>query len=99
MYFILTILEHRYNRTIGWIAVCFMMLISAYGIFLGRVLRFNSWDIFGKPLTLIHDCIRTAGNMQALKMTFIFFLFLTFSYYILHSIIYINHNNRENYDR
>jgi uncharacterized membrane protein len=98
LFFIHSILEHRFNRMIGWISVCFMMLLSAYGIFLGRVKRFNSWDILSKPIYLINDCLKTIGNAQAIKMTVIFFLFLVFSYYILHSIIYMNQHPEKKYD-
>jgi uncharacterized membrane protein len=97
LFFIHSILEHRFSRMIGWISVCFMMLLSAYGIFLGRVKRFNSWDILSQPIHLINDCLKTIGNAQAIKMTVIFFLFLIFSYYILHSIIYMN-QDPEKYD-
>jgi uncharacterized membrane protein len=98
LFFIHSILEQRFKKIIGWMAVSFMMLLSAYGIFLGRVLRFNSWDIFSRPFELMIDCFATLGNMQALKMTVIFFLFLIFSYYILHSIIYMNQNQIKNHD-
>jgi uncharacterized membrane protein len=98
LFFIHSMLEHHFNKLIGWLAVFFMMLLSAYGIFLGRVLRFNSWDIFSQPFGLMNDCIETFGNMQALKMTVIFFLFLIFSYYILYNIIFMNHNHKQRYD-
>jgi uncharacterized membrane protein len=98
LFFIHSVLEHRFSRTIGWISVCFMMLLSAYGIFLGRVKRFNSWDILSKPVYLVNDCLKTIGNAQAIKMTIIFFLFLVFSYYILYSIIYMNQHPEKKYD-
>ena len=98
LFFIHSILEQHFNKFTGWMAVSFMMLLSAYGIFLGRVLRCNSWDIFSKPFELMIDCFETLGNMQALKMTVIFFLFLIFSYYILYSIIYMNQNQIKDHD-
>jgi len=40
----------------GWVMVCefFSLLLCSYGIFIGRFLRFNSWDLVSDPRSLIY---------------------------------------------
>lgn len=36
--------------------VLFIILSSGYGVYVGRILRWNSWDVFINPLSLLIDC-------------------------------------------
>lgn len=40
-----------------WVIVCeiFSLLLCSYGIFIGRFLRFNSWDVLSDPGSLIYS--------------------------------------------
>lgn len=42
------LIKHAMQHSMWW--------LCAVGIYLGRVLRFNSWDAFTKPQTLLTDC-------------------------------------------
>jgi len=42
--------------------VLIMALLSSFGIYLGRYLRFNSWDFFTKPLGTISHSFRLIGE-------------------------------------
>lgn len=48
--------HRRWNRALGpvsgWLLVGAILLMSGYGIYIGRVLRFNSWDALLQPLML-----------------------------------------------
>jgi uncharacterized membrane protein len=37
------------------VIMTFLLFLSAYGIYLGRVLRWNSWDLFTSPLSILQD--------------------------------------------
>ncbi len=58
------------------------IVLSSYGIYLGRVQRWNSWDIVTKPHRLIYDAFLQLGNPEAWSIMIGFSLFLGFSYFL-----------------
>ncbi|PRX53860.1 DUF1361 domain-containing protein [Flagellimonas meridianipacifica] len=59
-------------------AIC---ILSGYGIYLGRFLRFNSWDLFLKPATLFSKMSISLGYTSTwlISITFGLFLWVSFS--------------------
>lgn len=56
----------------SWLFVIVVMLLSGLGIYIGRFLRWNSWDIFGNPLALWQDVYLTLTTPRLLaKMSLI----------------------------
>ena len=59
-------------------------LLSAFGIYLGRYVRFNTWDVFTKPgeiLTTVFDTLRYPLEHEPLLMfTTVFWVFLMLIY-------------------
>ena len=39
----------------AWLLMLLIMMVSGYGIYMGRFLRYNSWDIFTSPLQVLAD--------------------------------------------
>jgi uncharacterized membrane protein len=82
-------LSHRNNT----IAHLFIFVASAYGVFLGRELRLNSWDLVSAPLDVLNMIFESIFNpkwvKQTLSMTFIFTVFLAISNYVFGKIIYL----------
>lgn len=48
-------LKKRVNNIIAWIFIIFAISLTGFGIFLGRFLRWNTWDILTNPISLFHD--------------------------------------------
>lgn len=69
-----------------------LLVLSAYGIFLGRELRFNSWDIISNPLGLCIAVFKSVFDAQHYKhtiaLTFIFALFLYISMLVFDNLFY-----------
>ena len=66
-------------------AVSIILFLTSYGIYLGRVLRWNSWDLLLNPhliLDSVIDQLTCSSLMSAAGyMTFMFFGFLSLNYF------------------
>jgi uncharacterized membrane protein len=75
--------KHKKNTSL-LIMIVFMILIS-FGVYLGRFLRFNSWDIFIDHSSLVNNIweiiSQAARHIEVYLYTglFFFFLFLTYN--------------------
>ncbi len=45
------------SSNLSHIIIAAIILLSSYGLYLGRFLRRNSWDVITRPTTLIHDVL------------------------------------------
>ena len=43
------------NQTIGWLVAISSLVLSAFGIYMGRYLRWNSWDALANPRAVFGD--------------------------------------------
>ena len=49
------VLARKYSRLTGWVLAAAALVLSGFGIYLGRFLRWNSWDALSRPLQLAAD--------------------------------------------
>jgi uncharacterized membrane protein len=70
------------SKAISWCIILASFLFSGFGVYLGRFGRWNSWDIFTQPFSLLSDCLNCLSDFQAIVMTISFSTFLTFSYLV-----------------
>ncbi len=52
-----TAIRDRFGMVRGWVVALFSLTLSAYGIYLGRVERWNSWNAIGSPRILAERVI------------------------------------------
>jgi len=65
------------------LAVFAAIPLAGYGIYLGRVLRWNSWDIVVNPVALLKESLLHLDNFTAQAMTITFSMLLGVSFLIL----------------
>jgi uncharacterized membrane protein len=79
-----TILHKTSGRTFSSLIIFVVMLLNAYGIYLGRILRFNSWDIVAQPFSLFGEMfemlLHPFDNKTEWGMIFCYAVFMTLLY-------------------
>lgn len=78
----------RYSNTLAWILVILVLILSSYGVYLGRFERWNSWDLFFNPFSLAKAVLDTFSHDQTFGVTLLLSLFLILSYLTLFNLIY-----------
>ena len=76
-----SLIRQRYGNRIAKYTLFKVCLLSGYGIYLGRFLRFNSWDIATKPAILFYQIAHSLKEPRVWLITFAFggFLWILFS--------------------
>lgn len=73
-----------HGRLAGWSFAVAALALSGFGIYLGRFLRWNSWDVVGPPLSLLADIGERLAQPwrypRACGFSVLCFLFLFVSY-------------------
>jgi len=66
----------RFGTAMVETLVFLVCVLMGYGIYLGRFLRFNSWDILFRPTALLNASLIELGNLKAWLMSLAFGLFI-----------------------
>jgi uncharacterized membrane protein len=76
--------ERLFGPVAGWRAVQAVAVLTAVGVYVGRVLRWNSWTIFHHPEVLVHAVLRSPSEPGRLGMA----LFATVIFAIGFLVVY-----------
>ncbi len=94
-YVSLYLVQISVRRSLGWIWATLLALgsigLGSYGLYLGRVERWNSWDVIGRPGVLVQSVSGQIRNPSqypdAWKYSFAFAVFLIAGYLVLWAFI------------
>jgi uncharacterized membrane protein len=79
------ILGSKINKKLIPVISSVLLFLGSFGIYVGRYLRWNSWDIIREPLALLYDIsdsfINPFQHPKTWGMTFFMFLFLAMVYW------------------
>ena len=81
------IIRREFGRWIGWTFVGLVASLTSAGVYMGRFLRWNSWDILRDPTGLAAYTFERAQNpsLQAIGFTGLFAAFFLFLYITLYT--------------
>jgi uncharacterized membrane protein len=86
LYLVHSLVRIRRGLGLGWVFVVIVLFLSGLGVYLGRFLRLNSWDLLVRPKTVLTDTLRMfeEPNSQIAPAAFsLFFTTFLLVYYIV----------------
>ena len=63
-------IARRWSVRLGWLVAGAALVLSAFGIYLGRFVRFNSWEVVTDPMPLFADIAHRLMNPMLHPRTF-----------------------------
>ena len=84
------LVSKNFNPILGWIFAVTTLVLSGFGIYLGRFLRWNSWDVITSPtlvFDLFHVVAHPTGKAGPGAVTFIFGIILALGYISLRLLL------------
>jgi len=92
-----TVLLQNLSKLNTKLIITFVFFLSAFGVYLGRFLRYNSWEILSNPKTLIMDITailtQPKAHVEPWLFTLVFGAFFTIGYWIFNNINATNKTN------
>jgi uncharacterized membrane protein len=81
------IIRREFGRWVGWTFVALVTSLTSTGVYVGRFLRWNSWDILRNPIGLASYTFERVQNpsLQAIGFTGLFAAFFLFLYITLYT--------------
>jgi uncharacterized membrane protein len=93
LYLMQSVVADRLGRTAGWLFTLCVTGLSGLGVYLGRFLRWNSWDVFTHPVGLSLSVGRLAwhplANARPILFSALFATFLFFGYVMLYALTHL----------
>jgi uncharacterized membrane protein len=93
LYLMQEVMRAWMGHWIAWLFALAMLGLSAFGVYLGRFLRWNSWDALVTPFDILRDAARVANpwnDFQPLAFSLTFFAFSLVCYLILYSFAHLH---------
>ena len=78
-----SILNHIHSKKLANLIIPVVCFLSGYGIYLGRFLRFNSWDVIYKPQILLNDMVTSLTKPYVWLMSFAFGTLMTLFFFFV----------------
>lgn len=82
-----TLVHRKVSSGRAYVVIALVLLLCSYAIYLGRVLRWNSWDVFLHPAGILFDVseqlVNPVTHPQALLATTSFFILIVAGYLVI----------------
>jgi uncharacterized membrane protein len=87
LYLMQDIIIRRFGRPTGWVFVFVISILSSFGIYIGRFVRLNSWDILQDPAETAQEILGIIidPSMRLAAFTLLYAFFFLFIFLLLYS--------------
>jgi uncharacterized membrane protein len=87
LFFMQDIVRREFGRISGWLFVIIVGILSGLGIYIGRFLRWNSWDMLINPFARLGDFLYyfTHPSLQSVIFIGVFSTFFIFFYITIYA--------------
>jgi uncharacterized membrane protein len=93
LYLMQSVVERMLGRAASWLFIAAVAALSGFGIYVGRFLRFNSWDVVLKPRQVYHGIGNWVAdpfaNSTALAFPLLFGTFMFITYLMLYALTHL----------
>ncbi len=93
LYLMQSVVAERLGKVASWLFILAVAWLSGFGIYLGRFLRWNSWDVVMHPLGLSHAIGNLAAhplaNPTSVVFPMLFATFLFLGYLMLYALTHL----------
>ena len=93
LYLVQAVVSRLAGRAVGWMVAIAALGLCSFGVYLGRVLRWNSWDVFTDP-SLLGQMDGILVDPRAVAMTILLSGFLTLSYLVVYAFMRLDLQDR-----
>jgi uncharacterized membrane protein len=77
--------RERFGYRAGWAFAIVMLALGSFGIYVGRFLRWNSWEVFTRPWKLwgnVSQIVDRSERVAAFSVTFFFFSLMAYFFVV-----------------
>jgi len=89
-----TLVADLFGRVAGWLFVLLTAGLASFGVYIGRFLRFNSWDVIVRPAKVYHGIDAWLGspmlNQTSVGFLVFFAAFLFIAYVMLYALTHLS---------
>lgn len=98
LYLMQEIVKDAFGKFVGWVLVFSVSILSSIGVYLGRFLRWNSWDIIHDSTEILRDAWHLLRNLNrsAVGFTALFTVFFLFVYLPLYAFGHLLQEQKQN---
>jgi uncharacterized membrane protein len=86
LYLMQSLVVRRFGWRMGWLFAWLVLGLSGLGVYIGRFLRWNSWDVFTSPFTLFNSLLNPELFLKAFVVTALLSMISIFAYVIMVSM-------------
>jgi uncharacterized membrane protein len=79
--------ERRFGSVAGWRAVQGVAVLTAVGVYLGRVLRWNSWTVVHHPEVLVHAVLKSPSDPGRVAMALLATVAFSIGFLVVYRVL------------